>query len=82
MFISPAFAQAAGGGDAAGGLAGLLPLVLIFVVFFECWQDSNHRSIGKVFQFPSRIQRIKQQFPQHDVSTYGKNRQDECKNHH
>jgi len=34
MFISPAFAQAAGGGDAAGGLAGLLPLVLIFVVFY------------------------------------------------
>ncbi|MCW9045530.1 MAG: preprotein translocase subunit YajC, partial [Alphaproteobacteria bacterium] len=34
MFISPAFAQAAGGGGAVGGLTGLLPLVLIFVVFY------------------------------------------------
>ena len=32
MFISPAYAQAAGGGD--GGFATLLPLVLIFVVFY------------------------------------------------
>jgi hypothetical protein len=30
MLISPAFAQSAGGG---GGLASLLPFVLIFVVF-------------------------------------------------
>ncbi|MCW8836444.1 MAG: preprotein translocase subunit YajC [Rhodospirillales bacterium] len=34
MFISPAFAQAAPGGDAASGIASLLPLVLIFVVFY------------------------------------------------
>ena len=33
MWISPAYAQAAGGGD-AGGLISLLPLVLIFVVFY------------------------------------------------
>ncbi len=33
MWISPAYAQAAGGGD-AGGLVSLLPLVLIFVVFY------------------------------------------------
>jgi len=32
MFISPAFAQ--GAGDAGGGLASLLPLVLIFAVFY------------------------------------------------
>ncbi len=32
MFISPAYAQAAGGGD--GGFATLLPLVLIFAVFY------------------------------------------------
>ena len=32
MFISPAYAQAAGGAD--GGFATLLPLVLIFVVFY------------------------------------------------
>ena len=33
MFISPAFAQAAGGGG-FGGLGGLLPLILIFAVFY------------------------------------------------
>ena len=32
MFISPAYAQAAGGSDS--GFATLLPLVLIFVVFY------------------------------------------------
>lgn len=32
MFISPAYAQGAGGG--MGGLESLLPLVLIFVVFY------------------------------------------------
>jgi preprotein translocase subunit YajC len=32
MFVSPAYAQAAGGGDS--GLFSLLPLVLIFVVFY------------------------------------------------
>ena len=35
MFISPAYAQAAGGGGGAdAGLVSLLPLVLIFVVFW------------------------------------------------
>jgi preprotein translocase subunit YajC len=35
MFISPAYAQAAGGeGFLGGGLVSLLPLVLIFVVFY------------------------------------------------
>ncbi|MBX3566105.1 MAG: preprotein translocase subunit YajC [Sphingomonas sp.] len=38
MFISPAYAQAAGaagqGGSAAGAIVQLLPLVLIFVVFY------------------------------------------------
>lgn len=34
MFISPAYAQAAGGGGADTGLISLLPLVLIFVVFW------------------------------------------------
>lgn len=32
MFISPAYAQSAGGG--MGGLESLLPLILIFVVFY------------------------------------------------
>ena len=34
MFVSPAYAQAAGGGGGFGGLEPLLPLVLIFVVFY------------------------------------------------
>jgi len=34
MFVSPAYAQAAGGGGSFGGLEPLLPLVLIFVVFY------------------------------------------------
>lgn len=35
MFISPAYAQAAGGGLGGDGmLTGLLPIVLIFVVFW------------------------------------------------
>ncbi len=33
MFVTPAFAQAAGGGQ-AGGLEAFLPLILIFVVFY------------------------------------------------
>jgi preprotein translocase subunit YajC len=33
MFVSPAFAQASGGGG-MGGLEPLLPLILIFVVFY------------------------------------------------
>ena len=33
MFISPAYAQAAGGGD-MGALGSFLPLILIFVVFY------------------------------------------------
>lgn len=38
MLISPAFAEAAGGGSGGGfglgGLGGILPIVLIFVVFY------------------------------------------------
>ncbi|HXV22845.1 MAG TPA: preprotein translocase subunit YajC [Alphaproteobacteria bacterium] len=34
MFVSPAYAQAAGGGPAGFDLFSLLPLVLIFVVFW------------------------------------------------
>lgn len=34
MFATPAFAQTAGGGDPLGGIAGLMPLVLIFVIFY------------------------------------------------
>ncbi len=33
MFVSPAYAQASGGG-ASGGLEAMLPLILIFVVFY------------------------------------------------
>lgn len=34
MFISPAYAQAAGGAGGASGIEALLPMVLIFVVFY------------------------------------------------
>lgn len=34
MFVSPAFAQAAAPGGAAGGIEAFAPLVLIFVVFY------------------------------------------------
>src|SRR5262252_8587748 len=34
MFISTAYAQTAGAGDAFGGMAGLLPIVAIFVIFY------------------------------------------------
>jgi preprotein translocase subunit YajC len=34
MFVSPAYAQAAGGGGGFGDLGPLLPLILIFVVFY------------------------------------------------
>jgi preprotein translocase subunit YajC len=34
MLVSPAYAQAAGGGGGFGGLEPLLPLILIFVVFY------------------------------------------------
>ena len=34
MFISPAYAQAAGGAGGAGFLGSLVPLVLIFVIFY------------------------------------------------
>lgn len=34
MLISPAYAQAAGAADPTGGIMGLLPIVLIFVVLW------------------------------------------------
>ncbi|MBP6095668.1 MAG: preprotein translocase subunit YajC [Methyloversatilis sp.] len=34
MFISPAYAQAAGAADPTGGLMGLLPIILMFVVLW------------------------------------------------
>ena len=34
MFISPAYAQAAGDASVGGGIEAILPLVLIFVVFY------------------------------------------------
>ncbi len=34
MFVSPAFAQAAGGAQGGGGLEALFPLILIFIVFY------------------------------------------------
>lgn len=34
MFISPAYAQAAGASDPTGGLMGLLPIILMFVVLW------------------------------------------------
>ena len=34
MLISPAYAQAAGAADPTGGIMGLLPIVLMFVVLW------------------------------------------------
>ncbi|MEM1278275.1 MAG: preprotein translocase subunit YajC [Pseudomonadota bacterium] len=34
MFATPAYAQTAGAGDPTGGIVGLLPLVLVFVIFY------------------------------------------------
>ena len=34
MFVTPAYAQAAGGASGAAGLASFLPLVLIFVIMY------------------------------------------------
>ncbi len=34
MLITPAYAQAIGGGDAAGFVTSLVPLILIFVIFY------------------------------------------------
>jgi preprotein translocase subunit YajC len=34
MFVSPAFAQAAGGAGAAGGLISFVPIVLIFAIMY------------------------------------------------
>ena len=34
MLITPAYAQAAPGGDAAGFMTSLIPLILIFVIFY------------------------------------------------
>ncbi|NMF87473.1 preprotein translocase subunit YajC [Aromatoleum petrolei] len=34
MFISNAYAQAAAGGDPTGGLMGMLPLILMFIVLW------------------------------------------------
>ena len=34
MFATPAFAQAAGGTGAAGGLVGIVPFVLIFAIMY------------------------------------------------
>lgn len=34
MFVTPAYAQAAGGGDAVGFAGSLIPLILIFVIFY------------------------------------------------
>ena len=34
MFVSPAYAQAAGGGGLAGGLGGIVPIILIFGIMY------------------------------------------------
>ena len=34
MFVTPAFAQAAGGAGAAGGLVSFVPIVLIFAIMY------------------------------------------------
>lgn len=34
MFVTPAYAQAAGDAGAMGGLAGIIPFILMFVIFY------------------------------------------------
>lgn len=34
MFVSPAYAQAAGGGSLASGIGGFLPIILIFAIMY------------------------------------------------
>ncbi|MEL6219543.1 MAG: preprotein translocase subunit YajC [Pseudomonadota bacterium] len=34
MFVSPAYAQTAGDAGAAGGLLGIVPFILMFVIFY------------------------------------------------
>ena len=34
MFVTPAYAQAAGGGDVGGFASSMIPLILIFVIFY------------------------------------------------
>ena len=34
MFVTPAFAQAAGGAGGAGGLVGFVPIILIFAIMY------------------------------------------------
>lgn len=59
MFISPAYAQAAGGG--LGGLESLLPLVLIFVVFYfllirpQQKKQKEHRAMLEALRRGDRI---------------------------
>ena len=59
MFISPAYAQAAG--DGMGGFGSLLPLVLIFVVFYfllirpQQKKAKAHREMLKVLRRGDRI---------------------------
>ena len=51
MFISPAFAQTAGGGDMQSSLMSMLPLVLMFVVLYfvmirpQMKRQKEHRSM-------------------------------------
>jgi preprotein translocase subunit YajC len=59
MFISPAYAQGAGGGF--GGLESLLPLVLIFVVFYfllirpQQKKQKEHRSMLESLRRGDRV---------------------------
>jgi preprotein translocase subunit YajC len=59
MFISPAYAQASGGSD--GGFATLLPLVLIFVVFYfllirpQQKRAKNHRAMLSAVRRGDRV---------------------------
>jgi preprotein translocase subunit YajC len=60
MFVSPAWAQGAGGG-ALDGLGGLLPLVLIFVVFYfllirpQQKKAKNHREVLATLRRGDRV---------------------------
>ena len=46
--ISSAFAQSAAGGAGGFSLQGLLPFVLIFIIFYFCLSDLNKKELNNI----------------------------------